>query len=208
MEGSMNTQNMTSSTIAAPGCFGDPKLWDRNAPECAGGPDANFAQGRGIRKQCDFFQSCGVRVAMKTNGIAGGFVPASNLIRPPVVTPPPSTPQPSYRPFDSTPITPISPQPGNFAEYLRNFDAQRKQAIGQPTYPSQPYANPMGGWVSNYAVPSFLSEQEVRYPGESWWAPFFRMALRGVGKALGMVAAHWFDTHIVKRPTEEKKNGP
>jgi hypothetical protein len=199
----MNTQDMTSSTTAAPFCFGDPKAWDRNAPECAGGPDANYAEGRGVRKQCSFFQSCGVRVAMKTNGIAGSYIPASSLIRPPVVTPPPSTPQPSYRPFDNAPV---APQPTGFAEYLRNFDAQRKQAIGQPVATSQQYAGP---WIGNYAVPSFLTEQEVRYPGESWWAPFFRMALRGVGKALGMVASHWFDTHIVKRqPQEEKKDGP
>jgi hypothetical protein len=183
----------TTTTERPPHCYGDPTQWDKNAPECAGGPDANYVNphtGKNVRYPCNFFSSCGTRAAL-----AGRVIPPSQLVRPPVVPP-----APSYQPYAAPP--PQQPPPSNLGEYMRRVEAERMAAIGRPQY--HPQQSP--AWAPNYAVPSFLSAEEIRHPGESWWAPFLRMAARGVVKALGMVAAHWFDTRVMKvGPPPEKK---
>jgi hypothetical protein len=181
--------------VEPPHCYGNPQLWDRNHPMCAGGADANYIDTvtqKHVRPQCDFFHSCGTRAA------AARVIPISNIVRPPVVTPPPSAaPQPSYQPY----IPPTST-----ADYMRRVEAERRAAIGQPPVPHPPQQTQLPSqWAFSYAVPPFLSAQEQRLSGESWWAPLLRQLLRGIGKALGHVAAHWFDTHVMRAAPPEKK---
>jgi hypothetical protein len=192
----MNVPVTVTNREAPPQCFGNPKLWDRNHPACAGGPDANYVNpdnGKNVRYQCNFFTSCGSRVAAQLQGV----IPPQNLVRPPMVTPPPA-PQPFSRPY--SPPAPSS----NFGEYIRRVEAERAAAIG-PQYGGQYPQHQYPTWASTYAVPPVLSAEELRHPGESWWAPLIRQLLRGLGKAIGHVAAHWFDTHVMKSDLPEKK---
>jgi hypothetical protein len=200
----MNVPVTVTNREAPPDCFGNPKLWNRNHPACAGGPDANYVNpdnGKNVRYQCNYFNSCGSRVAATLSSV----IPAQNLFRPPIVTPPPeaqAAPQPAPQPF-SRPYSPPAPA-SNFGEYVRRVEAERVAAIGSQygvPYPQHPYPT----WASTYAVPPFLSAEELRHPGESWWSPLIRQLLRGLGKAIGHVAAHWFDTHVMKAAVPEKK---
>jgi hypothetical protein len=197
----MNVSVNSTTRETPPHCYGDPAQWDKNAPECAGGPDANYQNphtGKNVRYPCNFFSSCGTRAALAGPRV----IPPSQLVRPPVVTP-----APSYQPYAAQPPPPQQPppQPGNLGEYMRRVEQERLAALGRQYQPPQQYQHP-GTWSQGYAVPSFLSAEEVRHPGESWWAPFLRMAARGVVKALGMVAAHWFDTRVMRAaPPPEKK---
>jgi hypothetical protein len=188
--------NGVTARTEVPSCYGKPGYWDKNAPECAGGPDTNFVNprtGKNVRDQCSHFNPCGTRAAMH------GIIPAQQLLRPPVVPPPPV---PSYQPYQPVPPAPPAPPvpPPHYATYMARAEAESRAALGQP--PQPPY---VGGWSASYAVPSFLSVQEMRHPGESWWAPFGRMALRGIGKAIGMVFAHWWDVTVLKLPPEKKE---
>lgn len=194
----MNLGVSSTTRTDIPHCFGNPVFWDRNAPECAGGPDASYIDPetqKNVRRQCNFFSSCGARVSMKV----GGVIPPERLVRPPVVTPPPA--QPSYRPYNAP-----TPPATSFAEFVRNLDSNRQRATGGQPGVQPPQVQPPMAWTTNYAIPSFLTAQEVRHPGESWWAPFLRMLLRGMGKAIGHVAAHWFDVHVLKAAPPEKKD--
>jgi hypothetical protein len=195
-----------------PDCFGS--LWDKNNAECAGGPDASFLpkagevhdgvdpqSGSHTRRQCDFYQSCGARVAATKNA-NGTLIPAQQIIRPPIVTLAPTVPQ-------------------TLGQWLTNTQAQHQQmqqqaAMQQPRPPVQQIqvqvpvqqqqpqmfvggsVQPATTWQLNYAMPPYLSQPETRHPGESLWAALLREVLRSMGKALGHAVSHFFDSRSLK----------
>ena len=209
-----------------PPCFGAD--WDKNEPECAGGPDASFApkpgedtggfdapSGSHVRRQCVWFQSCGARVAAQKNA-NGTLISAQQVLHRPGPAPAPA-PQPRPQPVPSG--------PQNFAQWLstsqRTHTQVQQQAAAQqvrppvqqpqvPVYPQQqyqqqyqqPYATgpvqPSTAWHLNYQMPGYLSEPEVRHPGESLWAVLLREVLRAMGKALGHSVSHFFDSRSFK----------
>lgn len=195
----MSTQgNWPDRNDKLPSCYG--KEWDKNSPECAGGADANFVNpntGSNVRVQCDFFQSCGTRVQAR-------LIPPQQLVRPPVVTPPPAG-------------------PANFADWLQKqsamtVEAQRQAALAAPrplastlaaqqqaAYHSVPLHllpgaqhHPAPMYQLNYQMPGYLSVPEERQPGERLRAVLLREVLRSVFKALGHALAHFFDTRQLK----------
>lgn len=189
------TSLFTTKRNEPPTCFG--KDWDRNAPECAGGPDVSFIpssgekyagqdlHGTNVRLQCDWFQSCGSRCAAGKNA-HGTLVPAQQLLR----SPPPPVPQPT-----SAPMT--------YGQWL----ARQNTKPAPTAVPAQPQApqvlanaavQPATMWQLNYAMPSYLSTPEIRHPGESIWSVLLREVLRAIGKAVGHSVSHFFDARVLK----------
>jgi hypothetical protein len=184
-----------------PGCFG--KEWDAGVAECAGGAEAGYVNPvtrTNVRDRCNYFNSCGART--QANKQASGFVPASQLIRPPVVTPPPET----------------------FADHLRRRNAEHAESLRQAAFAQQQVAQPgvvprgvpvVGqpqpqpqmmtvahhpGQVYhlNYVMPGYLSVPEERLPGEGLGSVLLREILRSVMKAAGHALAHFFDARRIK----------
>jgi hypothetical protein len=187
----MNVSVATTKREEPPVCFGS-HLWDKNSPECAGGPDANYVNPdnqKNVRYACNFFHSCGTRAAMR------GLVPPSQLVRPGLVTPAPAPSPPTF---------PTAPASG-FAEFIKRVEDGRQAVLGRPPgpQPTQPYAqpatHPAASWVLNYAMPSYLSTPEVQHPGESIWQVLLRELIRSLFKAGGHAVAHFFDARTLKR---------
>jgi hypothetical protein len=194
----MNTPVIMTKPTTPP-CFGT-SAWDRNAPECAGGPDASYvnSEGKNVRSPCDFFQSCGNRAVL-----GGRTIPPSQLVRPPVVTPPPAPPT-----FPTQTHAPPATSP-SFSEFIRRVDAERQAKIGQNPMgqpAAQPYAHPAthqaASWVLNYAMPAYLSTPEVQHPGETVWQVLLREVIRSLFKAGGHAIAHFFDARPLKNSKE------
>jgi hypothetical protein len=195
-----------------PTCFA--KDWDKNAPECAGGPDPSFVHPvtqLHIREQCSFFNQCGARTQAARQ---------AQVIRPETLV----RPSPGWQPPPSPQTAPVGP-PQTFADYLRqqhahNVEAQRQAALSgiRPpqqavfTAPSpQPQPHPMmhpGPWGQvqypasryelNYTMPAYLSVAEERLPGEGLTRVLLREVLRSVLKAIGHAFAHFFDSRTIR----------
>lgn len=197
----MNVPSLTARTDT-PSCYG--KDWDKNVPECAGGPDPNYTHPQTqqhIREQCNFFQSCGVRVQAARSA---QVIPPQNLVRPPIVPPPPA------------------PAPGQtFRDYVQatsaaHLEATRQQALAgarPPIVPSQPtwqqqqqhptmyqghaqYPAPM--YQLNYQMPGYLTVSEERLPGESLWVVVALEIVRSLIKAFGHSLAHAVDVRRIR----------
>lgn len=201
-----------------PPCFG--QEWDPKEPECSGGPDPNFqaADGGHIRPQCAVFARCGARTQALKQARATGtnVVPATSLVRPAVITPPPAQ-QP----------------PKTFADYIARqaaqanpnaswVERQRLEAMTSPRPPMQvpvpsgavsptfsqhyPMAahSPATRYELNYTMPGYLTIPEERGQGEGLLAVLFREIIRAIFKAVGHTVAHSFDTRPLKDPTQHK----
>jgi hypothetical protein len=192
-----------------PSCFA--KEWDKNAPECAGGPDPNYVHPitqLHVHEQCSVFSSCGARQqAIRQSQL----IPQQQLIRPPSV--PWQQPAPMPAPAQA-------PQPANsFAEFLarqraQQVEAQRQQAMSAPrpmTAAPQPtqampapviqptYAHyPAPVYQLNYQMPGYLSTPEERADGEGLWPVLLREVIRSLFKASGHAVAHFFDVRTMK----------
>jgi hypothetical protein len=184
----------TSVRQETPSCFA--RDWDKDAPECAGGKDATYTNprtGLNVREPCSFFSSCGARV-QASRMAASGVIPASHLVRPPILTPPPTP-------------------PASMGDYLRQRQAEFaavEQARGLPymrppipapgpqPYPQQQVHHPGQVWNLNYGMPGYLSVPEERMDGEGLKSVLLREVIRGVFKAIGHVLAHFFDSRRIK----------
>jgi len=188
--------NVSVSTTRSevPECFG--KEWDKNAAECAGGPDQNFTHpksGLHVREQCSFFQSCGSRTQAKS--MAQGVIPPQQLVRPP------QAPQ---------------AQPQTFADFMRLKNAewaeQQRVAAMQGSRPSIAPAvpqqqapvmhtavhRPASVYQLNYEMPGYLTTPEQRMDGETLWPVLLREIIRSMLKALGHSVSHFFDARAFK----------
>ena len=182
-----------------PVCFG--KEWDPRESECAGGPDPNYtdADGGHVRAQCQVFSRCGARTQQMKNA-TGNLIPAQNLTRPPIITPPP----------------PQGP-PRTFHDYMSRTNAewveeQRRKAMGTPRPPqaaptwTPPQAlghsvqvhSPAHRYELNYTMPGYLTVPEERGEGEGLMAVLFREIIRAIFKAVGHTIAHSFDSRRMK----------
>lgn len=180
-----------------PNCFA--QQWDKNEAACAGGADPDFLHpttGLHVRDQCNFFQACGTRTTAMRN--AQNFIPVQQLVRPPLVTPPP---QALVHTSPSNFGQYLQQQSENYAERMRREQAQRQQ---QPQYLQQPpqaylpqngyAAHPAPTYQLNYMMPGYLTTPEIRQPGESMWSVLFREIARSVLKSMGHSVAHFFDS--------------
>lgn len=194
--------NVSVSTTRSevPECFG--KEWDKNAAECAGGPDQNFTHpksGLHVREQCSFFQSCGSRTQAKS--LTQGVIPPQQLVRPP------QPPQPQA-------------QPQTFADFMRAKNAewaeQQRVSAMQAPRPSAPVVpqqqqqqqhvpvmhtavnRPASVYQLNYEMPGYLTTPEPRMDGETLWPVLMREVIRSMLKALGHSVSHFFDARAFR----------
>lgn len=186
-----------------PHCFGE--QWDKNEPACAGGPDTSFVpqagerydgkdeRGVNVRRQCDWYQSCGARFAARKNA-QGQLVPPHQLIRPPAEpAPSPAAPRTFGQWLQQVNNQVVARPPAQQVQ----VPTQQQQQVHVPVMPNaQVHAAPY--WQLNYTMPAYLSTPEIRHPGESMWAVLLREILRGMAKALGHSVAHFFDSRPMK----------
>lgn len=52
---------------------------------------------------------------------------------------------------------------------------------------------------ATYESQRYLTEQEERQEGESYWNPLLRTVIRSVGKSLGQAFSDFFDHNVLKR---------
>jgi hypothetical protein len=191
----MNIPVSVTRPEEVPSCFG--REWNKNEPECAGGPDQGFTHpksGLHVREPCNFFQSCGVRTQALRQA-QSAVVPPQQLLRPPQQT------------------------PQTFADFMRLKNAeyaeqQRVQAMGgvrpptpvvQPQQQVQQQVHVMGAphhpapvYQLNYMMPGYLSMPEERLPGEGLFPVLLREVIRSMLKALGHSVSHFFDARSFK----------
>lgn len=174
-----------------PKCFG--LEWDPREPECAGGPDPNFSDAHGghVREQCQVFSRCGARTQQMKNA-SGNLIPPQNLVRPPIVTPPPQI----TRPFGD-----LSRPSSEWVERER-LRAMAAVRPAQPVPTGIPYVNttphyqahyPAQRFELNYTMPGYLTVPEERGEGEGLIAVLLREVIRAIFKAIGHTVAHSFD---------------
>jgi hypothetical protein len=184
-----------------PVCFG--REWDPGVADCAGGADAGYVHPltkSNVRDKCNYFNSCGARTQASRQ--ASNVIPASQLVRPPVVTPPPPTTFADY----------LRQKNSEYAESMRQtaFAQQQPQpgvvprsvpVVGQPQQQAQTMTvahNPGQLWHLNYSMPGYLSVPEERLPGESLGSVLLREVIRSILKAAGHALAHFFDARRIK----------
>jgi len=216
----MSVAPTPSVSTGAPSCFG--KEWDNRAPECTGGPDPSFKdeEGKHVRIRCGWFTTCG-----SVTQSARQLIAPQTLIRPQapaapsfVPTPPGMPPRPMWTPPVSHP--PVAPQSVQTdwqrIEQQRQEGLRRLQATpppqyqpipsGQQTQPQQfaqmqgPVHYPAQTWQVGYGMPAYLTHEEVRQTGESWWSVFIREIFRGALKALFHAGARYIDVNPFKGP--------
>lgn len=199
----MATFNL-NNTDPPPDCFG--KSWNTTDVLCTGGADITYRDdktGSRLRPQCDFFSSCGARVA-HTKMEQTRLMPAQNLIR----SPTPQQQQP-------TPQVQISPQmtQAQMQQYLNEqakaMATQMLQQMRQYPQAGRPATQydlatyPQGGGFFdqrfqpmpvNYQMPGYLTVPEARGEGDSLLGMLFRTLFRSVMKAGGHSFSHFWDT--------------
>ena len=221
----MSVAPTQSVSQGAPPCFG--KEWSNRAPECTGGPDPNFRDedGKHVRPRCGWHTTCGA-VTQSSRLIAPQTlirpqVPqaAAPTFAP---TPPGMPPRPAWTPPVSHP--PVAPQSvqqtdwqrveqqrqeglrrmqaPSFASTVRYDTPQYPAAQGQPQQFVQqgPIHYPAQTWQVGYGMPAYLTQEEVRHAGESWWWVFVREIFRGALKALFHSGARYIDVNPFKGP--------
>jgi hypothetical protein len=202
----MNTVSIPIRT-ELPICMG--KDWDRNAVECAGGPDPSYDDKRGghIRQQCNYYQMCTARTQ------ANKQQQQALLSRPPLVTPPPAAAPKTFegylasqveqqrqaatawRPPTVLPTLAPTPQP----TYPQYYPQPAHPQTMQQYYPQQLGPQfPAAQYQLNYQVPGYLTVPEERADGEGLMSVLFREMCRGTGKAAGQVLAHFFDVRTFR----------
>jgi hypothetical protein len=188
-----------------PPCFG--LEWNPREPECTGGPDANFQDGSGghIRDQCAVFARCGARTqALRQSRQTSNVIPPGNLVRPPMVTPPPAQHQHPPRSFKEY----LERQGSNYVEQQRvaalqgprppvSAPVQTQSPTFQHTYPSQAHY-PAARYELNYTAPEFLTVPEERGEGDTFLSVLIRELIRAAAKALGLAFASAFDRRVLK----------
>lgn len=209
----MTTFNLNSEP--PPNCFG--KHWSSKDVLCAGGADITYVDEKTmsrVRPQCDFYASCGARVA-HTSMEQSRLMPAASLIR----SPTPQAPVPAATQQQATPPAWMSPaQMQNwmneqartlanqmFREMQQYPQAGRVAAQTQNTTATYPQG---GGYFDprfqpmpvNYQMPGYLTVPEQRYEGAGLLGMLFRTLFRSVMKAGGHSFSHFWDTYPMGGP--------
>lgn len=211
----MTTFNL--NTEPPPDCFG--KSWNPKDVLCNGGADIMYRDektGSRVRPQCDFFSSCGARVAHSSME-QSRLLPATSLIR----SPTPQTPAPPPIQQAATPPSWMSQaqmqnwmneQARTMANQMFREMQQYPQAnrtVAQQQY--APAAYPQGGGYFdprfqpmpvNYQMPGYLTTPEPRYEGTSLIGMLFRTLFRSVMKAGGHSFSHFWDTYPMGGPSQ------
>lgn len=219
----MSVASTPSVSVGAPSCFG--KEWDNREPACAGGADPNFRdeEGKHVRIRCGWFTTCG-SVTQSSRLIA-----PQTLVRPQAPAPAPSfvpTPQAASpgmppRPMWTPPVShpPLAPPSVQQTDWQRieqqRQEGLRRMQVAPPYAQPAPYQQPqpqqfaqMQGpihypaqtWQVGYGMPAYLTHEEVRHTGESWWSVFVREIFRGALKALFHSGARYIDVNPFKGP--------
>lgn len=202
-----------------PDCFG--KSWNPKDVLCAGGADITYRDdrtGSHVRPQCDYYSSCGARVA-HTQMEQSRLMPAQNLVRSP--TPQPATPQASAPPSWMSPTQMqqwMNEQAKTLAtqmfQQMQQYPQTGRNAAAAP-YGSPPY--PQGGGYFdprfqpmpvNYQMPAYLTVPEERFAGDSLFVVLFRTIFRSVLKAGGHSFSHFWDTMPMGRPPMPPPGAP
>jgi hypothetical protein len=212
----------------APSCFGNE--WDSREPACTGGADPNFRdeEGRHVRPRCGWFATCGAVTQSSQRLIAPQTLirphtpaPAPTFTPTPQVSPPGMPPRPAWTPpVSHPPTTPQSVLPEwqrieqqrqeglrraqaapSFASSVRyDAPAPYQHSPQQPTQMQGPIHYPAQTWQVGYGMPAYLTQEEMRQPGESWWSVFVREIFRGALKALFHSGARYIDVNPFKGP--------
>lgn len=182
-----------SQNTDRPPCFGT--QWDPKAPECRGGPDPSYVNpqtGGNVRRQCDFFTSCGTktqadRMASVRTQQQQQVIPPQNLVRPEQhrfqIQ---HQPQPQYT-APIQPSRPVAPAPAPVYQ----------QAPGHMSIPVQhehfhpTHYQPL---PVNYSIPGYLTVPETRNENEGMLGYAGRSILRSMLKGGAHGLAHLIDT--------------
>lgn len=207
--------HMPNVPSGAPPCFG--KEWSNTEPECTGGPDHSFKdeEGKHVRPRCGSFNTC----SSVTAAARQPLISPQLMIRPqPAATTTPFAPQPPGMPPRPTWTPPVMHPPVSPPSVLPDWQRieQQRQA-GLAARPAQvpqfqaPYVGPQFGmsppahypaqtWQVGNAMPAYLTQEEVRQPGESYGVALFFSLLRGMGKAAGHTFARYVDVTPIREP--------
>lgn len=208
---------------ALPACFG--KEWSNTEPECVGGPDPAFtdADGRHVHPRCGSFGACGSTTAMGKQPLitpqamlraqpsaqqppVPAFVPQPAVQHPPAGMPP----RPSWSPPTMHP--PVSPPSVDWRvieqQRMAGLAARPQYAPGPmynapspaPYAPLAPANYPAQTWQVGNAMPPYLTHEEDRRPGESWFIALFLSLARGMLKAFGHSFARYVDVTPFREP--------
>jgi hypothetical protein len=197
-----------------PDCFG--KSWNPRDVLCAGGADITFRDertGSHVRPQCDFYSSCGARVA-HTKMEQDRLMPAQSLVRSPTPATPAAPQAPAAPPAWMTPAQMqqwMNEQAKSLAaqmfqqmqqQYPQNGRSTAAVPYGSPPYPQgTPFYDPrFQPMPVNYQMPAYLTVPEQRNDGDSLLGVLFRTVFRSVMKAGGHSFSHFWDTMPMGRP--------
>src|ERR1700728_252446 len=205
---SMTTEYPQRAIPGAPQCFG--KEWNNNEPECAGGPDYSFKdeEGKHVRPRCGFFSACSAATAASRQPLItpqSMIRPQPSIHLPPVQQPPSATtftPQPPPgmppRPAWTPPVMHPPVAPASMTTDWRAIEQQRQAGLAARALPPPAYLAPqptqlgpasvhypVTTWQVGNAMPAYLTHEEERRPGESWFIPLLFTLVRGMLKAFG-----------------------
>lgn len=164
---------MNQEVEERPTCFGD--LYNGTSPECIGGHDPAFSDpetGSRVRPRCNFAGTCAVHTQANRQASrqVPGYVPVSNLTRPPQQFNQPVVPRPAWNPGYQPPTA-----------------AQPAHWQGAATQQMQPV---------NYFMPQYLTIRQPAVPGQSMGKRLLLESVRSIGKSLGHTISHFFDVEV------------
>ena len=210
----MSWLNTSSRTVTPPPCFG--KSWERDSPECVGGPDSAYDDGKGghIRESCGFYSACGSRTqAVKMEEAQKNLIPATSLAK-------------AWQGRSTTP----NPQPlGGTSFGIQQFTAQQQLEAAQkqmqqmqaqmaawqrgqfqpqspmmqmaPVMPHHGYQQMM---PVNFEIPQYLTKREYRKPDEGIFRVLGREVARSMMKSAGHTFANFFDSTPFFEPPKKE----
>lgn len=212
----------------APKCFG--KEWSNTEAECTGGPDYSFKdeEGKHVRPRCGYFALCGSTTAAAKQVLItpqSMIRPPPSIHLPPGQSPAPAfTPQPPMqalppgmppRPVWTPPVMHPPVAPPSVATDWRTIEQQRQaglaaRVLSPPVHSMQPQHMqltaptaahyPAQTWQVGNAMPPYLTHEEERRPGESWFIALFFSLARGMLKAFGHSFARYVDVTPFREP--------
>jgi len=190
--------------MGAPSCFGDPKLWSPNAPECVGGMDPGYTHPQTYshkRDRCSWYSQCAsasavARLNAQPTGVAAPVQPVQVTVPPP---PPPAQSHPLIQQYGRGPVVqyPMQTYP-QYPQYPQYSPQQFPMAMPQQMLPPWiaqwgPQLVPAMFQQPGAQMSAYLTVPEPVDPEEHWWWRLARELLRSMFKSSGHTAASFFD---------------